>query len=71
MQLTNGFMIQVQECGGLGAGQEIETEMAQQLFSARTDSVFPITTEIMRRAAKQVQSCWPACNLDLQFEGMT
>merc|ERR1711956_196660 len=27
---SNGFMIQVQEIGGLGAGQNIETEMANQ-----------------------------------------
>jgi len=28
---SNGFMIQVQEVAGLGAGQEIETEMAKQV----------------------------------------
>merc|ERR1719468_1336275 len=29
-KVTGGFMIQVQERGGLGAGQKIETEMAEQ-----------------------------------------
>merc|ERR1712129_165922 len=28
---TNGYMIQVEEKNGLGAGQEIETEMAKQV----------------------------------------
>jgi len=55
---TNEFMIQVQEKAGLGAGQEIKTELAKQvglkIFRTKSGFVqwFPEDTEKVAKAIK-------------------
>lgn len=68
---THGFMIQVQEVGGLGEGQRIETDMARQaglkIFRTVTeDSSFHAWQ--MRQISKAVKTWYGSCCVDGSLE---
>jgi len=68
---TRGFMIQVQEVGGLGESQRIETDMARQtgLKVFRTvaqDSSFHSWQ--MRQVSKAVKAWYDSCCMDVNLE---